>query len=184
MPSAVLERRSRAVLSHVLYCSGIALCFCTSVLPHLKLEHGGGEYSFDIFSDYAGTGNVLLGEAAHQASSKVAYWWYSVSVHVHVCLYAWQFSDFYFREERVAKWHRLLVGVATISVLVWAAVFVVLADEFSTPGVFATKSDERSIASRVSFQSAYRVLGLRGTGAHTITFVPLVCVLLGFSKHE
>lgn len=184
MPNVVLEKRSRAAVGHLLYCAGLSLCFCTAVLPHLRLVHGGAEYTFDIFAEYAGTGNVLLGEAAHQASSKEAYWWYSVFVHVHVCVFSWVFSDLYFRTTRVAKWFRLVIGVGTISILVWAAVFVVLADDFSTPGVFATKRDETSVASRVSFQSAYRVLGLRGSGAHTITFVPLACLLLGFVRHE
>lgn len=178
------KRVETELLSSAVYSIGIAICIAAASLPHLNISHEGTVYSFVLFAAYSGTGNTLLGEAAHQASSKVAFIQYSVMVHILLCMFAWILTDFYVRTTTVPKWMRHLLSLMAFGCIVIAAFFILIADDFSTPGVSATRKDTSSIASTVSFQQAYRTQGTRGTGAHLFPLLPVVTCILGFVKHE
>lgn len=176
--------KAREVISHVLYSGIVAMCVSSALLGHLSIGHEGTVYKFKLFSEYSSAGNTLLGEAAHQQSSKDAYLLYSASVHFGLCFFAWAATDLYFRTTRVSKVLRYIIGFMSFFVLVSAAVFILISDGFSTPGVSSTKRDMSSIASRVSFEHAYRVQGYRGSGAHIYPLIPVLCCFIGFLKHE
>ena len=171
--------------------SGIALATLSLIivcglLPHLNVEgHRKHQYTLFNTEDIANDATTTIWMVGARLPDDIdVYRLYSVSAHIHLCLFAWIVTTAYVSGVQTPRWYKYLVVIVCMTGLVTSLLFLFLADMFSTEAI--SHMPKGSFLDKQAIKKTHKFLGQRTFAGHLFQylcfFVALSCYLLERKK--